>query len=128
MHVAALCLGKVRTRGARLECRADQSDGRRQIAEDELRADADHAEARATQLEIPARIRPWLACVNGAIHFHDQPDAGSKEISDEAADERHLAAKRDAELASVDGGSKPRFRLGEPAAMLASEARAELAI
>jgi hypothetical protein len=59
--------------------------------------------------------------VNGAIHFHDQPDAGSEEVSDEAADERHLAAKRNAELTGVQRGPQARFRLGQPRTMLASE-------
>jgi hypothetical protein len=31
--------------------------------------------------------------MNGAIHFNDQPDAGSKEVSDEAPGKGHLAAE-----------------------------------
>ena len=92
-----------------------------QIADDELCADADDAEARAAQLQITARIRPWLARVNGAIDFNDEPDGRSEEISDEVPCEGHLAAKGNAELASVERGPEPRFRLGGRAAMLTSE-------
>ena len=37
--------------------------------------------------------------MNGAIHFNDEPNAGSEEVSDKSG-ERHLAAKGHAELAS----------------------------
>jgi hypothetical protein len=99
---------------------ANQRDCGGQIAEHQLCADADDAEARAAELQITAGVRAALARVDGAIDFNDELDGGSEEVSDEA-DKRDLAAKRDAELARVDGGPEERFRRCGLRAMLTSE-------
>jgi len=60
---------------SRLERCSDARDGSSEIAEHELRADADDAKARALQLAIAACIRGLLARVNGAIDLDDELDA-----------------------------------------------------
>ena len=62
--------------GQRLERGADERESSLEIAEHELRAEADDAEARALELAIATRIRGRLARVNGAIDFNDELDAG----------------------------------------------------
>ena len=61
----------------------DERDCGAEIAEDELRADANDAEARAQQLAIAASVRSLRACVNGTVDFDDELDARCQEISDE---------------------------------------------
>ena len=75
---------------SRLERGADEGDGSREIAEHELRADVDDAEACALQLAIAASISAQLARVNGAIDLDDELDAWSQEISDEEPGDRGL--------------------------------------
>jgi hypothetical protein len=69
-------------------------------------ADADDAKARALQLAITARVRGLRACVNGAIDLDDELDGRRQEIGDEEPSDGHLAAKRHAELASLECGPK----------------------
>lgn len=53
--------------GQPLQRCADECDGRREISEHELRADADDAKSRALQLVLAAHISARPASVNGAI-------------------------------------------------------------
>jgi ABC-type sugar transport system substrate-binding protein len=99
---------------------ANQRDCGGQIAEHQLCADADDAEARAAELQITAGVRAALARVDGAIDFNDELDGGSEEVSDESGD-WHLAAERNAELRSLERGPEKRFRFGLAAAMMTSE-------
>ena len=106
---------------SRLERRAHERDRGSEIAEHELCADADDAEARALQLAIAASVRALLACVNGAIDLNDELDAWRQEIRDEEARDRHLAAKRNAELTGLERRPEPGLGLGEPRAVLPSK-------
>ena len=92
-----------------LERRAHECDCSGEIAEYELCADANDAEARALQLGVAASVRAWLACVNGAIDLDDELDARRQEISDEKPSDGHLAAKRHTEPASLEGGPEYGF-------------------
>ena len=58
--------------------RTHERDGRSEIAEHELRADADDAEARALQLAIAAGVRAELARVSEAIDLDDELDARAR--------------------------------------------------
>jgi hypothetical protein len=108
-------LGKVSS-----ERSANQRDRSGQIAEHQLGADADDAQAHATELQIAARISAEFPRVDGAINFNDELDGGSEEVSDESGD-WHLAAERNAELRSLERGPEKRFRFGLAAAMMTSE-------
>jgi len=59
--------------------------------------------------------------MKGAVDFDDEPHARSEKISDESRADWYLAAERNTELTRVERGPKPRFGLGERAAMLTSE-------
>jgi hypothetical protein len=100
---------------------ADQRDCSDEITEHELGADAHHAITQTAKLAVTARVSAPLAAVIAAVNFNDEPDGGSDEVSDEATTERHLAAKRDAELTRLERGPKPRFGRREPSAVLTSE-------
>ena len=88
----------------RLERGAYERDGRGEIAEHELCADADDAEACALELAVPASVSALLARVNGTIDLDDELDARRQEIGDEEPRDGHLAAKGHAELASLERG------------------------
>ena len=102
----------------RLERRAHDRDCSGEIAEHELRAHADDAEACSLELAIAARISGQPARVNGAIDLDDELDTRRQEISDEAPEGGSLAAERDPELARFEGGPEHGFRLGELRAVL----------
>jgi len=112
---------------SRLERRAHERDGSREIAERELRADADDAEACSLKLAIAASVRAALARVNGAIDLDDELDAWRQEVRDEEARDRHLAEKRNAELTSLECGPEPGFGLGETSAMLRAKSSSRAA-
>jgi len=79
--------------GARLERFADERDGGAEIAEHELRADADDAEACALQFAIAASVGGLCACVNGTVNLDDELDCRSQEVGDEEPEDGYLAAK-----------------------------------
>ena len=105
----------------RLERRAHDRDCSGEIAEHELRAHADDAEACSLELAIAARVSGQPARVNGAVDLDDELDTRRQEISDEETCDRGLAPKRNTELTSFEGGPEHGFRLGELRAVLSSK-------
>jgi len=63
------------------------------LAEHELCASADDAEAGALPLAIAASISGSLTRMNGASDLDDELHAGREEVRDEESRDRHLAAK-----------------------------------
>src|SRR6188768_1508342 len=97
---------EIRLPTGRLDC----GDHHRQVTSDELRADAKGAVARACKLAVATLVRAHAARVIAAIDLYDQATTRRIEVSDEP-EQRHLAPKRDPELARAQRAPQASLRV-----------------
>jgi len=97
----------------------------RQLAEHELRREADHAIARESEGAVPAPIGAAPTGVIAAIDLDDEARRGGTEINDEGA-EHDLALEADAELTGANGLPESLFGRRESRAQGVSAGREQL--
>jgi hypothetical protein len=78
------------------ERESDALESTLDVADDERRFDPNDAISGALQRCIPARVTACALGVIRAIDLNHETLSGSKEIRDEAPEQRHLPAKDDA--------------------------------
>ena len=92
-----------------IERRAHERGGRLDVSHHERRSEPKHAVARASQHRIAAGVSAILLSVIPAIDLNHEPLSRRQEISDEATEQRHLAAEDHAEPAAANANPEPRF-------------------
>ena len=104
---------------------AHELDCARQLAERELRREADHAIARESECAVPAPIGAAPTGVIAAIDLDDEAGRWGTEINDEGA-EHDLALEADAELTGANGLPEALFGRRESRAQCVSAGREQL--